>query len=135
ELSGDVPEIELALLAALNLMNDHLIGTLHLLKMIPAMTLLPARFLVALWSQAFRWTNKAIGGGRQATIVTVFGKLALQCFDTLLQIVNRHQRLPQPFAQGLILLSKSFQFFIVAHTCSLANLGSRSQLWDPLLNS
>jgi hypothetical protein len=41
----------------------------------------------------------------------------------------------QPLTQSLILLSQSVQFFIVVHACTVANLGSRSQLRHPLLKS
>ncbi len=123
------------LLGLLSLIEANLIKNwgvgLHLLKVMPAMTLLPARFLATLLPQAFRGTHKAIGGGRQATIVAVFGQLPLQFLDAFLQKVYGHRRLLQSFAQHLILLSQSVQFFIAAHTLTLANPCSSSQLWYP----
>jgi hypothetical protein len=68
-------------------------------------------------------------------VVAILGLLALQFFDAFLQKVNGHQRLLQPVAQRLILLSQSFKFFLGAHTATGANLDSHSPLWDPLLNS
>jgi hypothetical protein len=88
ELSRDVPEIKLALFAARHFMHDHLIGTLHLLKVMTLMTVLSAWLLAALLPQALGWTHKAIGGGRQTAIMAIFGLLPFERFDPLLQVVN-----------------------------------------------
>jgi hypothetical protein len=63
--------------------------------------------------------------------VAVFGRLSLQLLDAFLQVVNRQQRLLHSFAQGLIHLSESFQFFIVAQTRTVANLGPARNFGTP----
>ncbi len=73
----------LAALTAFHRMNKHLIRLLDLLEMMSTMAGLSTWFLAALFPQTLGDTDKAIGGGRQTTIVTIFGHLPFECFDAL----------------------------------------------------
>jgi hypothetical protein len=81
-------QILLAVLTALDGMNEHLIGRHHLLEVMPPVALLPTGLLAALVSQALRRTNEAIGGGRQPAIMAILGLLPFERLHTLLEILN-----------------------------------------------
>jgi len=96
------PQILVAMLTAEDWMNEDFIGRLYLLEMMSAMSLLPTGLLAALFPQALERANKTIRGGRQAAMMTIFGKLSFQRFDTLLLKAD------QPF-EGLDLLMLGFK--------------------------
>ena len=66
-------QIVVALFAADDGMNEHLVGRLHLPRVMPTMALLPVRRLPALFVQALGRTHKTIGGGRQTASMAIFG--------------------------------------------------------------
>jgi hypothetical protein len=121
-------QVVVAMLAAENWMNEHLIGRLHLPQVMATMTPLPASCLPALCAQALGRTNKTIGGGRQTAIMAIFGLLPFEGFDALLLRGNQpfkgfdalllslkgQDRLLEPFTQGLIGLLGLKQFFVFA---------------------
>ena len=128
QVCGLGAQIVVALLAADDRMNEHLIGRLHLPEVMPTMALLPARRLPALFPQALGGTHKPIGGGRQTAIMAIFGLLPFEAFDAfsqrvdqpfkgfdaLLLSVNGSDGLFEPFAQVLIRLVRLFQLFVFA---------------------
>jgi hypothetical protein len=91
-------QIVLAVLAACDRMNEYLIRHLDLLEVMPTVAFLPTGLLAALLPQALGRTHKPIGGGRQTTIMAIFGLLPFESFDTLLQILNGHDGLFEAFA-------------------------------------
>src|SRR5260221_3638681 len=119
-------QILLAVFAAEDGMNEHLIGRLHLPQVMPTMALLPTRRLPAFFPQALGGTHKPIGGGRQTAVMAIFGLLPFQGFDALLQRVDQpfedvHTLLPsadgddglfESFSQLLNRLVRLFQLFV-----------------------
>jgi hypothetical protein len=128
-------QIVLALLTDLDWINEHFIGQFNLLEVMPLMTVLSTWLFATFLAQTLGRAHETIQGGRQATVMAVFGFLLLQFFYPSLQEVDRHQRLFQSFTQRLILLSQLLDLFIFAHTCSVVILGFSWQLGNPLLNS
>ena len=150
-------------------MNEHLIRRLDLPQMMSTMAFLSAWFLAAFVPQALGEPHKPIGGGRQTTIMAIFGQLPFEGFDvlllrgdqplevvdTLVQGLQGHNGLLEPFAQVLIRLagllqfvvfalqrftqgcllgSQLFQFVVFAHAATLAD-GSSSRNCMTHLNS
>src|SRR5712691_91669 len=121
-------QILLAVVAAADRMNEHLIRRLYLPQMMPTMAWLSTGLLAALVSQALGGTHKTIGGGRQTAVMAIFGLLPLEGVDALLLRVDEpfegfHALLPrangdeglfEPFAQILIRLLRLFQLFVFA---------------------
>jgi len=77
---------------------DHL----YLPQVMPTMSFLPTGLLAAPLPQALGYTNKTIGGGRQTTLVAIFGLLPFKGFDALLLIFKSGDRLFESFTQALI---------------------------------
>src|SRR5579875_3540101 len=69
-------------------MLNHFIGLLTEAQGASRMPLLTAAFLRALFAHAFALASKAIGRGRQAAIMAIFGLSVLQLFDVLAQSRN-----------------------------------------------
>ncbi|GCE15591.1 hypothetical protein KTT_54500 [Tengunoibacter tsumagoiensis] len=99
-----------------NLMDQDLIGSFDLAQGMPFVPWLASGFFAALLAQRFGYPHKAIRGGRQTTVMAVFGLLPLkrletlllksndpfQILDLLLERLNGMDGLPQPFSQGLV---------------------------------
>src|SRR5260370_18172783 len=110
----------------------------------PPMALLPARLLAALFPLALGSTHKTIGGGRQTAVMTIFGLLPFESFDTLLESVDQpfevfYTLLPrangddglfEPFAQVLIRLVRLSQLFVFAMHCGTQGYVLLSSLFD-----
>ena len=121
------------------------IDSLHLFQVMPVVSLLRSWLLAALLAQAFRPPHEAVRGGWQAAVVAIFAKPSLQGVQLLLQILDRFlllaDRLRRLFeslaqrsqflAQCRILLTVLFQFFVLGHTPTLANLSAFGNLHGP----
>src|SRR5436305_11991632 len=70
-------QVVLAALTAFNGMNEDVIRLLHLLEMMPTVSLLSAGLLAAFFRQALGWPHKSMGGGMQTVMIALFG---LWCF-------------------------------------------------------
>src|SRR5260370_35335167 len=82
-------QILLAVFAAEDGMNEHLIGRLHLPQVMPTMSWLSTRLLAPLCAQALGRTHKPIGGGRQTAVMAIFGLLPLQGVDAQAKEIGR----------------------------------------------
>lgn len=80
QVSWLLTQVVLAVLTTLDGMNEHLIGRLYLLEMIPPMLHLAALVPQALWG-----THKTIGGRRQTALVAIFGLLPFERSHVLVQ--------------------------------------------------
>src|SRR5512135_68144 len=111
----------------------------------PKVPNLSSWLVATLAGQALGLPMEAVRRGRQATVMTILGQLLLQgikwCFqphhffspccvlfwelfpilDVLLQGLNGRDCLQERITQGLILLSKLFQFLILRHVVTVAN--------------
>ncbi len=136
-------QVLLAGLTVFDLQCDDLIWRGRELQARSLVSWLPARLLLALVAQAFRFAHKTIRGGRQVAIVAIFRELVSQRFQLLAQaahlllvvldhgVLFREQRLllldefvslPQSFPQQLILFSQPDQFFFDRHARTLLGL-------------
>jgi hypothetical protein len=77
----DLTQILLTCWTDLYPMADHAIRRFDHLQMLSRMTYLTSGLLLALFAQALGLPLKAIGGGRQMAIVTVFRQARVQVFD------------------------------------------------------
>ena len=111
-------QVPLAMLAALHCLDDHLIWGRRELQALAGGTRLSSGLLAALFPQAPGLAHEAIRGGRQVTVVAVFGQPLFQRLEALLQL--RDQFVPlrklvvsllDLFSQRLIFCSKLDQFF------------------------
>jgi hypothetical protein len=123
-----VTQIMVAILAADDGMNEDLIGRLQLREMMATMAFLPTGLLAAFVPQALRGAHKAIGRGRQTTVMAIFGLLPFQGLDALMQSLdqpfegshpllvrlNGLDGLFESFTQGLIGLVRLVEFFVFA---------------------
>lgn len=124
----------------LDAMNHNLIGMGNQRQMMPVMSTLSSGLLPAAFALAcgLLLPSKAVGGGGQMAVVTVFGHPGLQFFDSLGQLRNldaRHRQRFKGFCQlcsrFLILLSERLLFFFGTHASSVPC----SQVFSPVLRT
>ena len=136
-------QILLAHLAAFDEQRGDLIGGGGERQARSRVSCLSARGLLAFEAQTFALAAKAIGGGRQVTIVAIFGQPLPQACDLLIQaahllgvllddgvLLSEHRlllldefvSLRQLLAQSRVLFSQRVQFFFNRHARTLLDL-------------
>jgi hypothetical protein len=136
-------QVVLASFAAFYLLLEDLIWRCRELQAPSWVSWLPARWLLALWAQAFRFAPKPIRGRRQVAIVAILREPLLQGFQLLAQaahlltvsldqglLLRQHLllllddfvSLRQLFPQHRVLFSQSNQFFFDRHARTLPSL-------------
>jgi hypothetical protein len=126
-----LPQVVLTVLTSFHRMDQHFIRNLDLLEMMTAVATLSTWLLATLLPQTLGRAHEVIRGGRQVTIMAIFGFLPLQFIDPRLQKVDRQQRLLQPCSQGLVLVSQLLDLFVFGHTRSVVTWGFLWQLGNP----
>jgi len=133
-------DIGLARCTHLDALNHNLIGMGNQRQMMPVMSNLSSGLLPAAFALAFGLLlpSKAVGGGGQMAVVTVFGQPGLQFFDSPGQLRNlggchrqRFKGFCQLCSQFLILLSERLLFFFGTHASSVPC----SQVFSPVLRT
>src|SRR6266567_3490299 len=113
------PEIVLTGATDVRSMNNDLIRSCHLDQMMPGMTLLSSRRLVAFLAQTLGLASEPIGGRRQVTVVTVFLETAFQFLHTVHQELHLVLQGGNAFIFLLIFCPKSLNLLIFVHTATL----------------